>query len=100
MSSNGAVGGALLGYGVAGEHFHAPLTNATPGLALSAIVTSNTERAARATARYPGAVVHARPYEIFAAAADYDLVVIATPNSSHVQLAMAALDAGLPVVVE
>ena len=45
---------ALLGYGVAGEHFHAPLINATPGLELAAIVTSNAERAARASARYPG----------------------------------------------
>jgi scyllo-inositol 2-dehydrogenase (NADP+) len=91
---------ALLGYGVAGEHFHAPLINATPGLDLAAIVTSDTERAARAVARYPQVVVHQRPYEIFAGAAEYDLVVIATPNASHVSLATAALDAGLPVVVD
>jgi predicted dehydrogenase len=91
---------ALLGYGVAGEHFHAPLIHATAGLDLTAIVTSDTERAARASARYPQAVVHHRPYEIFAGAQQYDLVVIATPNSSHVDLATAALDAGLPVVVD
>ncbi len=100
MSSNGAVRVALLGYGVAGEHFHAPLINATPGLELTAIVTSDTERAARATARYPGVVVHPRPYEIFGAASSYDLAVVATPNSSHVPLATSALDAGLPVVVD
>ncbi len=91
---------ALLGYGVAGEHFHAPLINATPGLQLAAIVTSNTERAGRAAARYPGVVVHPRSEDVFADAAGYDLVVIATPNASHVPLANAALDAGLPVVVD
>ncbi len=91
---------ALLGYGVAGEHFHAPLINATPGLLLAAIVTSNTERAGQAAARYPGVVVHPRSEDVFGNAAGYDLVVIATPNASHVPLAKAALDAGLPVVVD
>src|ERR1700749_2878177 len=91
---------ALLGYGVAGEHFHAPLINATPGLELAAIVTSDTERTKRANARYPKAVVHARPYEGFADASSYDLAVVATPNASHVQLATAAIDAGIPVVVD
>jgi predicted dehydrogenase len=91
---------ALLGYGVAGEHFHAPLINATPGLEVAAIVTSDTQRTQRANARYPNAVVHHRPYEIFADAGSFDLVVVATPNASHLQLATAALDAGLPVVVD
>ncbi|HEX4017230.1 MAG TPA: Gfo/Idh/MocA family oxidoreductase [Frankiaceae bacterium] len=91
---------ALLGYGVAGEQFHAPLIHATPGMQLAAIVTANTERAARAQARYPGTVVHPRPYEIFGAATDYDLVVIATPNATHVSLATSALDARLAVVVD
>jgi scyllo-inositol 2-dehydrogenase (NADP+) len=91
---------ALLGYGVAGEHFHAPLINATPGLHLAAIVTSDTERAARAVARYPGVVVHPKSGDVFADPAGYDLVVIATPNASHVPLALAALEAGLPVVVD
>jgi scyllo-inositol 2-dehydrogenase (NADP+) len=91
---------ALLGYGAAGEHFHAPLINATPGLQLAAIVTSDSDRAARATSRHPSAVVHANAGEVFAEAGSYDLVVVATPNASHVALAMAALDAGLPVVVD
>src|SRR5579875_3483492 len=91
---------ALLGYGVAGEHFHAPLINAVYGLELAAVVTSDTQRAARATARYPGVTVHQRPYEVFADASRYDLAVVATPNASHLSLATAALDAGLPVVVD
>jgi scyllo-inositol 2-dehydrogenase (NADP+) len=91
---------ALLGYGVAGEHFHAPLIHAAPGMHLAAVVTSDPERAKRATSRFPGVTVHPRSEDVFSAAGSYDLVVIATPNASHVPLAMAALDAGLPVVVD
>ncbi len=91
---------ALLGYGVAGEHFHAPLINATPGMELTAVVTSDPERAARASRRYPQVSVVASADEIWSAADSYDLVVIATPNVSHVPLARAALDAGLPLVVD
>jgi scyllo-inositol 2-dehydrogenase (NADP+) len=91
---------ALIGYGVAGEHFHAPLIHATPGLELAAIVTSNAERASAAGQRYPGATVIASPEEIWQNAGSYDLVVIATPNASHVSLAQAAMAAGLPLVVD
>lgn len=91
---------ALLGYGVAGEHFHAPLISATPGLELTAIVTSNNERAARAMRRYPNALLASSPEQIWKAAQTYDLVVIATPNASHVSLGIAALNAGLPLVVD
>ena len=33
-------------------------------------------------------------------AADHDLVVVATPNRFHVPLGLAALEAGLPVVID
>jgi predicted dehydrogenase len=95
-----AVRVALLGYGVAGEHFHAPLIHAAAGLQLAAVVTSDAQRAARAQARYPGVVVLPKSEDVFSAASDFDLVVIATPNASHAPLAMAALDAGLAVVVD
>ena len=91
---------ALVGYGVAGEHFHAPLIHATPGLELAAIVTSNEERASGAIARYPQARLLSSPAEIWKDADAYDLVVIASPNSSHVSLAMSSLNAGLPLVVD
>jgi scyllo-inositol 2-dehydrogenase (NADP+) len=91
---------ALIGYGVAGEHFHAPLIHATPGLELAAIVTADAERSARAMKRYPQTRLLGSPDEIWKAAGSYDLVVIASPNSSHVSLATASLNAGLPVVVD
>ncbi|MFI6507739.1 Gfo/Idh/MocA family oxidoreductase [Streptosporangium sp. NPDC050855] len=95
---------ALIGYGVAGAFFHAPLISATPGLRLSAVVTRDPARAAEVTARY-GARAVADAGALWdasddAAADAVDLVVIASPNRTHVPLARAALGAGLPVVVD
>jgi scyllo-inositol 2-dehydrogenase (NADP+) len=61
-------------------------------------VTANPERQAHAAARYPGAAILPSVDQVWAG--DYDLVVVATPNARHVSLARAALDAGLPVVVD
>lgn len=91
----------LIGYGLAGSVFHAPLIAATEGLALDTVVTSNTERQAQARAEF-GADLRcaADADELWARADDLDLVVVASPNKTHVPLATAALKAGLPVVVD
>ncbi|MFC7510969.1 Gfo/Idh/MocA family oxidoreductase [Streptomyces thermocarboxydus] len=80
--------------------FHAPLIAATQGLALDTVVTSNPERQAQARAEYPDVRVAASADELWARADDLDLIVIASPNKTHVPLATAALEAGLPVVVD
>ena len=90
----------LLGYGLAGEFFHAPLIHATPGLRLAAIVTSDAERSSRASARYPGARIVPDSDALWALAAELDLVVVATPNRTHAPLASRAVEAGLAVVVD
>ncbi|MFE7269859.1 Gfo/Idh/MocA family oxidoreductase [Streptomyces sp. NPDC057623] len=90
----------LVGYGLAGSVFHAPLIATTEGLALDTVVTSNPERQKQAGAEHPDVRVVATPDELLARAADLDLVVIASPNKTHVPLATAALKAGLPVVVD
>jgi scyllo-inositol 2-dehydrogenase (NADP+) len=89
---------AIAGYGLSGRHFHAPLIAATPGLAVAGVVTSDGERRRNAEADHPGVRVLAR----FEDALDDepDLVVIATPNSAHVELARAAIDRAVPVVVD
>ena len=46
---------ALVGFGLGGRAFHAPLIAATPGLRLATIVTSNSERRAEAEQAFPGA---------------------------------------------
>jgi scyllo-inositol 2-dehydrogenase (NADP+) len=91
---------ALIGFGLAGSGFHAPLISATPGLTLSTVVTSNESRAAAARREYPGVRVEPRPKTVWERAEQHDLVVVATPNSSHVPLAWRAIDSGLPVVVD
>ncbi|MCZ9337403.1 Gfo/Idh/MocA family oxidoreductase, partial [Streptomyces sp. TRM76130] len=90
----------LVGYGLAGSVFHAPLIAATEGLALDTVVTSSPERQRQARAEFPGVRLAGAPDELFARADALDLVVLASPNKTHVPLATRALEAGLPVVVD
>ncbi|HEU4630713.1 MAG TPA: Gfo/Idh/MocA family oxidoreductase [Gemmatimonadaceae bacterium] len=90
----------LVGYGLGGAAFHAPLVAATPGLRLAAVVTRNAERAAAAERDHPGARVIPDTDALWAMAPELDLVVVSTPNVTHVPLARAALAAGLPAVVD
>ena len=90
----------LVGYGLAGSVFHAPLIAATAGLVLDTVVTSNEERREQARAEFPEVRFAAAPDELWARADELDLIVIASPNKTHVPLATAALEAGLPVVVD
>lgn len=90
---------AIIGYGLAGRVFHAPLIAATAGLRLASIVTGNPVRRAEAVERYPDVRMLADPDELWASG-DHDLVVVATPTDSHAPLAGAALDRGIAVVVD
>ncbi|HET7231251.1 MAG TPA: Gfo/Idh/MocA family oxidoreductase [Longimicrobium sp.] len=90
----------LIGYGLAGSAFHAPLIATTPGMRLAFIVTANAERAARARERHPGVTVVDSAERLWERAGEIDLVVVATPNVTHVPLGLAALEAGLPVVID
>ena len=91
---------ALIGYGLAGAVFHGPLISSTPGMSLATIVTRDPERRARASSDQPDAQLLAGVDALWRRAADHDLVVVATPNRSHVPLGLAALQAGLPVVID
>ena len=91
---------ALIGYGLGGRSFHAPLIAATPGLRLAAIVTGNPERQRVARAEHPETQLVDTPADLFRNLAGLDLVVISTPNRTHVPLALQAIDAGLAVVVD
>lgn len=83
----------LIGFGLAGASFHAPLIACVEGMELAAIATS------RPTDRFPGAARHADPMALIDDDG-LDLIVIATPNDSHAPLAQAALAAGRHVVVD
>jgi scyllo-inositol 2-dehydrogenase (NADP+) len=89
---------AIVGYGLSGRYFHAPLIAATPGLAVAAVVTSDRGRRGEAEADHPGVRVFARLEE--ALDDGPDLLVVATPNAAHGEVAGVAIDRGIPVVVD
>ena len=88
----------LLGYGLAGRVFHAPLIGAEPGLELIGVVTSDPERQAQARADLPGVAILDTAEQAWASGAD--VAIVATANSAHVRQATAALNAGMHVVVD
>jgi predicted dehydrogenase len=90
---------AIVGYGLAGRVFHARLIAATAGLEVAIVVTSSAERRAQVAVDHPRARILSGPEELWERD-DYDLVVIATPNDTHVPLASAAIERGIPVVVD
>jgi scyllo-inositol 2-dehydrogenase (NADP+) len=90
---------AIIGYGLAGRFFHAPLIAATEGLVVAAVVTSDPARQGQVTREHPDARVLASPEELWELA-DSDLVVVATPNETHAPLALEAIEHQLPVVVD
>ena len=90
----------LIGYGLGGSAFHAPLIAATPGLRLAAVVTRDADRAAQVKARYPDARVVPGVDALWEMSDTLDLVVVSAPNVTHVPYARAALDVGLHVVVD
>jgi scyllo-inositol 2-dehydrogenase (NADP+) len=91
---------ALIGYGLGGASFHAPLIASTPGMRLATIVTRNPERRAQAAREHPTASIVDSVQAIWDRTQDHDVVVVTTSNDSHAPLAMDALAAGLPVVVD
>ncbi|WP_434382647.1 oxidoreductase [Melittangium boletus] len=85
----------LLGYGLSGALFHAPLLAAEPAFSLVAIAT---QRAADVARDWPAARVLSP--DALLADPSIDLVIVASPNDSHASLAERALRAGKHVVVE
>jgi Predicted dehydrogenases and related proteins len=90
----------LIGYGLGGSAFHAPLVSATPGLQLAAVVTRDPSRRAEVQRRYGGARLVDDVSALWGMARELDLVVVTSPNATHVAYARAALEAGLHVVVD
>ena len=86
----------LVGYGMAGRVFHAPVVDAAEGLELAKVVERRTRESSE---RYPRVDVVTDAAALFADPG-VDLVVIATPNATHHGLARDALLAGKHVVVD
>jgi predicted dehydrogenase len=90
------IGVAVIGFGLAGQVFHAPFVSAVPGLKLEAIVQRKGDEAARA---YPSVRILRSVEEALKDAA-VQLVVVGTPNETHFDLARQALLAGKHVVID
>jgi len=86
----------LIGFGLAGRSFHAPVISAVPGLRLAAILQRTGDEAAQL---YPDARI-VRSVEELLTMPDVRLIVVATPNDTHHPIARQCLAAGRDVVVD
>jgi scyllo-inositol 2-dehydrogenase (NADP+) len=86
----------LVGFGLAGRAFHAPVIRAVPGLHLAAIVQRNGNEAAE---KYPDVRI-VRSLDELISIPEIRLIVIATPNETHCPFARQCLEAGRDVVVD
>lgn len=86
----------LLGFGLAGRAFHAPVIRAVPGLHLAAILQRSGNEAAE---KYPDVRI-VRSLDELLTMKEIRLVVIATPNDTHYAFARQCLEAGRDVLVD
>ena len=86
---------AIAGFGLSGKIFQAPFINADPNFELKKVYERKTERAKE---EYPDVEI-VRSFEELLTD-DIDLVIISTPNDTHVPFAKQAMAAGKHVVVE
>ena len=86
----------LVGFGLGGRVFHAPLLSSVEGIELAAIVERSSNKAEE---RYPGIVTY-RSLEAMLADASLDLIVLTTPSGTHYEMARLALEAGKNLVVD
>ncbi len=93
---SGEIGVAVIGFGLAGQVFHAPFVSAVPGLRLEAIVQRKGDEAGKA---YPNARILRSVDEALKDSA-VQLIVVGTPNETHFALAKQALLAGKHVVID
>jgi len=89
----------LIGYGFGGSVFHAPFIESVEGLNLYKVYETKPENIRQLKERYPNVIVTAKVNEVLTDP-DIQLVVIATPNKVHYELAKIALENGKDVVVE
>jgi predicted dehydrogenase len=87
---------AVIGYGMAAKVFHTPLISSVDGLRLSHVVSS---KPGSVKQEWPNTTVLPTPGDAFSSP-EIDLIVVATPNDSHFDLAQRALLAGKHVVVD
>jgi hypothetical protein len=86
----------LVGFGMVGRVFHAPLISSVEGLELAAVMERTSDKAAE---RYPGIVTY-RSLDAMLADDSLGLFVVATPSQSHFEVASQILKAGKNLIVD
>lgn len=87
----------IAGYGLAGRFFHAPLLKGA-GFKVVGALTKNIERSKNAKIDFPEISVVSKIEDLLKL--ELDLLVVATANDAHAQIAIAGLRAGVPTVVD
>jgi predicted dehydrogenase len=85
----------IIGFGAVTRIMHMPILGTLPAFEIAGIASSQKD----AAAKLPSVQVHSDPAALLADQA-IDLVIVATPNSTHAEFARAALKAGKHVLVE
>lgn len=88
---------AIVGYGMSGACFHAPILRVSDCFEICAVVSSKPERV---LADFPGMAVYGDLASMLAQRPDIELCVVCTPNELHARCARMSLKAGRHVVVE
>ena len=86
----------LIGFGLGGRVFHAPLISSVEGLELAAVLERTSDQAAE---RYPGITTY-RSLDEMLADSSLDLIVVTTPSGTHFEIARRVLEAGKNAVVD
>ena len=87
----------IAGYGLAGRSFHAPLLKGCD-FEVATILTGNSTRARQAKEDFPLTKVVDNLDDFLKQ--ELDLVVVASANMAHAEQSLAAIKAGIPVVVD
>ncbi|MCF0057400.1 Gfo/Idh/MocA family oxidoreductase [Dyadobacter sp. CY356] len=86
----------LIGFGLSGRYFHAPFLSVNPRFKLKTAV----ERSKNEAQEFDASIENARSIDELLSDPEIDLVFICTPNDTHFQYAMDALENGKHVVIE
>ena len=86
----------LIGFGLSGRYFHSPFLSTNPNFKIKTVV----ERTKNEAQEFDPTIGNARSVEELLSDEAIDLVFICTPNDTHYEYAMDALQNGKHVVIE
>lgn len=87
---NQIIEAGIIGYGLAGRVFHAPLLSEIPGFKVSKILTTDPDRITSVKKKYPGTGI-AENFQEILNDEQLSLVIIASPNEFHFEQTKQAL---------